>query len=214
MHLDLVHWTLTLIKAEKFIQLTLHRLNSSNLRGCKIMMRIVVTFAGIVILSCLYIVRTLPIAANFQNHAANEIPQSCTVTKPPKPPFVPPAPYPSDGQVWIGSPKLWTDIPKDGVWRGLPHYTSDDTRFRQKVFFWSEGYDWRNENPPELTITGTRLDGTAPPLSSDDHANAGWTNDSKHPFIVDGVFIPTAGCWKITGRYKGQELSYVVGVAN
>jgi hypothetical protein len=62
-------------------------------------------------------------------------------------------------------------------------------------------------------LTGKRLDGSAPPLSTDPHANAGWTNDRDHAFMVAGVFIPTLGCWKITGRYKGEELSYVVWVS-
>jgi len=140
-------------------------------------------------------------------------PASCPVTKPSQPPFLPPAPYPSDGLVWVGSPKLWTDIQRSGTWLGLPHYTPEDTRFRQKLFWWSKGYDWRSENPPELTITGKRLDGPAPPLSTDPHANAGWTNDREHAFMVAGIFIPTLGCWKITGHYRGEELSYVVWVS-
>jgi hypothetical protein len=32
--------------------------------------------------------------------------------------------------------------------------------------------------------------------------------------MVAGIFIPTLGCWKITGHYKGEELSYVVWVSN
>jgi hypothetical protein len=142
-----------------------------------------------------------------------EPPEGCPVTKPPQPPFLPPLPYPSEGLVWIGSSKLWTNIPRSGTWRGLPHYTPEDTRFRQKLFWWSNGYDWRSENPPELTITGKRLDAPAPPLATDPHANAGWTNDRDHAFIVAGIFIPTLGCWKITGHYKGEELSYVVWVS-
>jgi hypothetical protein len=142
-----------------------------------------------------------------------EPPESCPVTKPPQPPFLPPPPYPSDGLIWVGSPKLWTNIPTSGTWRGLPHYTPEDSRFRQKLFWWSEGYDSRIENPPQLTITGKRLDGPAPPLSADSTSNAGWTNDRDHPFMVAGIFIPTLGCWKITGHYKSAELSYVVWVS-
>lgn len=147
-------------------------------------------------------------------NSVEEPPNSCPVTKPPKPPFLPPAPYPSEGRVWIGSPKLWTDIRENGTWRGLPHYTPEDTRYRQKLFWWSAGYDWRTENPPNLTISGKRLDGPAPRLSTDPHANAGWTDDRDHAFMVHGIFIPTVGCWKITGHYKGEELSYVVWVSN
>jgi hypothetical protein len=29
--------------------------------------------------------------------------------------------------------------------------------------------------------------------------------------MVAGIFIPTLGCWKITGHYRGEELSYAVG---
>jgi hypothetical protein len=141
-----------------------------------------------------------------------EPPPSCPITKPSDPSFVPPAPYPSDGISWIGTTKLWTFVPADGVWRALPHYTPEDSRYRQKLFWWSEGYDWRTENPPDLTITGQRLDGPSLPLSTDPHANAGWKDDRNHPFMVDGIFIPTLGCWKITGHYKGEELSYVVWV--
>ena len=145
--------------------------------------------------------------------AVPQAPESCPVTKPSEPPFQPPAPYPSAGSLWVGSPRLWTNVPADGVWNGLGHYRPEDPRFRQKLFWWSEGYHWRTENPPKLTITGMRLDGPAPPLATDEHANNGWTNDSDHPFIVAGIFIPTLGCWKITGEYKGEELSYVVWVS-
>ena len=174
------------------------------------MMRMTFLFAIAALFCCLDVEHTRP---NTQEHSMRGIPIGCPVTKPPHPPFVPPAPYPSDHQVWFGTPKLWTDIPRDGVWRGLPHYTPDDTRFRQKVFWWSEDYDRRKENPPDLTITGKRLDGTAPALSTDEHPNAGWTNDSDHPFMVHGIFIPTLGCWKISGHYKSTELSYVVWVS-
>ena len=145
--------------------------------------------------------------------AVPQAPDSCPVTRVSEPPFRPPAPYPSGGSLWIGSPRLWTNAPADGVWNGLGHYTPEDSRFRQKLFWWSEGYDWRTKNPPELTVIGIRLDGPAPPITTDEHANAGWTNDRDHPFMIAGIFIPTLGCWKITAQYKGEELSYVVWVS-
>ena len=179
------------------------------------MMRTVAIFVGAGFLCCVGVPRARLPAGGLQSGAqtVDEPPDSCPVTKPSQPPFLPPAPYPSDGRVWIGSPKLWTTIPRSGTWQGLSHYTPEDTRFRQKLFWWSKGYDWRTENPPELTITGKRLDGLVPPLSTDPHANAGWTNDRSHAFMVAGIFIPTVGCWKITGHYRGEELSYVVWVS-
>ena len=148
------------------------------------------------------------------NTPAASVPSTCPVTKPADRPFVPPAPYPSAGALWIGNEQLWTAIPADGIWNGLPHYTAGDSRFRQKLFWGHEGYDWRNENPPELKVTGTRLDAPAPPIEMDQHANAGWTSDRLHSFMVVGIFIPTIGCWEIKGDYQGEELSYVVWVSD
>jgi hypothetical protein len=144
---------------------------------------------------------------------ASEVPDSCPVTKVADQPFIPPAPYPSVRNAWIGSAKLWTFVPAESEWEGVVHDTPGESQFSEKLFWWSEGYDWRKENPPELKITGKRLDGPAPPLTAAEHANAGWTNDREHPFMVTLISIPKAGCWQITGQYKGKELSYVVWVS-
>jgi len=145
---------------------------------------------------------------------SDEIPSSCPVTNPLEYPFVPPPPYPSARRFSIGTPKLWTNTTADGIWSGLPHYTPDDPRFRQKLFWWSEGYDFRTENPPHLTVTGERLDVPDSFITTDENVHAGWTNDRDHAFMVVGIFIPTVGCWKIKGRYNGAELSYVVWVTD
>jgi hypothetical protein len=141
---------------------------------------------------------------------------SCPVTKSPLMAFIPPSPYPTElpaNSFWFGTEKLWTNLRMDGTWKGLPHYQPTDSAFRNKLFWWHEGYDWRTENAPNLTVTGKRLDAPAPSLTTDEHANAGWTNDSHHPFIVAGVFIPTPGCWQITADYKGDTLTFVVLVS-
>jgi hypothetical protein len=148
------------------------------------------------------LVATLAICAFLTVAArADEVPASCPVTKPSEHPFVPPAPYPSYKNTWIGTSKLWTFVPGDGIWDGV----------RQKLFWWHEGYDWRVENPPQLTLTAERIDAPASHIKAP-HANAGWTNDKEHAFIVDGFDLPTVGCWKITGEYKGERLSYIVWV--
>ena len=142
---------------------------------------------------------------------------SCPVTKPSLMAFIPPSPYPTEGSAgsfWFGTEKLWTILPADGTWKGLPHYEDTDPAFRNKLFWWHAGYDWRTDDPPNLTVTGRRLDASAPPLTTDEHANNGWTDDSHHPFMVAGIFIPTLGCWAITGDYKGDRLTFVVLVTN
>src|SRR5574342_116537 len=50
-------------------------------------------------------------------------PASCPVTGPQALPFVPPAPYDAlgfEGYFWFGSNSLWTSLPQDAVWSGLP----------------------------------------------------------------------------------------------
>jgi hypothetical protein len=146
-----------------------------------------------------------------QDHMRKEVPEACQVTKPLAHPFVPPSPYPNQvgpDDFWFGNEKLWTVLPTDGTWRGLPHYRPTDTAFRQKLLWWRRG--WRIENPPKLRVTGRRLDSPAAPLEAE--ASNGWTDDANHPFIIVGMDIPTLGCWKVTGRYEDAELSFVIRV--
>jgi hypothetical protein len=143
--------------------------------------------------------------------SADAVPESCPVTKPPAHPFVPPSPYPTEtGGFWFGTDKLWTHLPKNGTWR-LGHPSPSDTTFSQKLFWWRKGFgrgDWETM----LTVTGRRLDSSAPPFAIDHHAYASWTGDPNHPFIVTGIDIPTLGCWQITGHFKDAELSFVIWV--
>ena len=145
---------------------------------------------------------------------AEDVPQSCPVTKPSAHPFIPPAPYPAEpgsGSFWFGTEKLWTNLPTAGRWSGLPHYTPDDQTFRQKLFWWRQGYSVYREPQPKLRITGKRLDSTAPPVLLADHASNGW-QQADQPFMVVGINIPSLGCWKITGRYQDEELNFVIWV--
>ena len=138
-------------------------------------------------------------------------PASCPVTVPPSPPFVPPSPYDSlgfEGNFWYGSNSLWTAVPQDGIWWGLPHNPSGYT---QKVFWWREGYVWTEEPEPDLTVIGERLDAPAPPLIGSKGTNA-YASHIGSAMLV-GVDFPTLGCWKITGKYADAELSFVVWVA-
>lgn len=139
-------------------------------------------------------------------------PDTCPVTQPPEPRFVPPEPYSPGGphvsQFWYGANALWTAVGYDGTWRALPH---NPTGYTQKVFWWREGYIPAEAPQPELTVTGKRLDGEAPPLIASRATNA-YASDIGSAMLV-GVDVPTLGCWEITGEYKGHTLSFVVWVA-
>ncbi len=144
--------------------------------------------------------------------AANRAaPSTCDVTVQPTPAFFAPPPYPQSapgfGSFWYGNDALWTILGDDGAWPALPRNAEG---FRQKVFWWSRGFDGRSEARPNLTVVGRRLDGlesfTAGPATNARHDDfGGWT-------ILTGVDVPTAGCWELTGRYRGHSLSFVVWI--
>ena len=138
-------------------------------------------------------------------------PTSCPVTVPQDPAFIPPVPYDKlgvKGYFWYGSTTLWTAIPTDAVWYSLPH---NPKGYTQKVVWWRDGYVWDKEPEPKLIVSGERLDAKAPPLNVS-IANGVYASDIGSAMMV-GVDIPTPGCWKITGKYKDAELSFVVWVA-
>jgi hypothetical protein len=131
----------------------------------------------------------------------------CLTTLAPNPVFVPPAPYPSsapDGQFWYGTDALWTLLGVDGKWdmRGNVYTT--------KLVFWRRGFDARKEPEPKLIVTGKRLDGDAASVAVS-HANAVFVTGNT-PAMMTGIDIPTAGCWELTGHYKGHTLTFIVSV--
>ena len=139
--------------------------------------------------------------------SAAHAPENCPVTRPPDPRFVPPEPWPerppSDRRFWYGSEALWTALPADGTWAQL-------TR-GEKVWWWNEAFDGRVEGQPDLGVTARRLDGPAPDVRRDPPATHGY-NPSIHWAILTGFSVSTSGCWEITGRYEGHELTFVVWV--
>ena len=138
-------------------------------------------------------------------------PADCPITVPQDPPFVPPPPSDhlgSDGEFWFGSSSLWTAVRRNGTWDGLPLYQGG---YIQKVFWWREGYDRQAEPEPALMVTAERIDAKALPGESSEATNVS-AGDIGVAMLV-GLNLPAPGCWKITGNYKEQELSFVVWVA-
>lgn len=154
--------------------------------------------------------------ASCQDRPAPTAPDSCPVTKATTRPFVPPAPHfakPSVSSVssfWFGTERLWTALPENGTWR-LGHYKPDDPTFRQKLFFWRQGFNPQTDLQPRLTVSGKRIDTEAPPLQTDGPGNNSSTGNDQ--FIVTGINFPTAGCWEVTGHYGKDELTFVVWVS-
>jgi hypothetical protein len=142
-------------------------------------------------------------------------PASCPITGPPADPFTPPARYElgeNTNSFWFGTEKLWTVLQKSGVWWWAPHGPGHEHQVQpltEKIFWMSVDFNYREEYPPKLKVTGRRLDGDAPPLLTLPTTNA---FPGPAAAMLTGVYVPTPGCWEITGDYKGQKLSFVVWV--
>lgn len=148
-------------------------------------------------------------------------PASCPVTRRPDKAFIPPAPYPteiSEESFWLGTEKLWIDLSEPVIWYWTSHqpgYEREAQPLTAKMFWCRVGYDWRSEPYPKLRITGRRLDGPAPPLVLLEFNGGHATNAILGETIgamVTGFYVPTPGCWEITGDYEGDTLSFVVWV--
>lgn len=126
--------------------------------------------------------------------------EACPVTRPPDPRFVPRPPYPTapplKDSFWYGTPSLWTVLPIDGAWPQLA--------LGEKFWWWSEEFNARNEPNPDVALTARRLDGPAPPYRTGQTTH-GWSADLYEAKLV-GFELPTAGCWEITGEYRGHRL--------
>jgi|SRR5687768_10057733 len=144
--------------------------------------------------------------------ASVQPPLSCSVTVQSTPAFFAPPPYPQSApgsrSFWHGSETFWTILVEGGTWQSLPR---NPNGYRQKVFWWSPGFDGRREARPKLSVVGRRLDGPesfvhAGPATNAHHVDfGGWA-------ILAGIDVPTAGCWELTGTYRDQSLTFVVWI--
>jgi hypothetical protein len=67
-------------------------------------------------------------------------------------------------------------------------------------------WGWFRPEGALLEITGSRIDGEAPPLRSE--------VPCCYPtrFQVSGLYFPTEGCWEVTAKADDKELSFVVWI--
>ena len=142
---------------------------------------------------------------------------TCPVTVPPQPGFVPPEPYPPEPpfeQVWYGTPELWTILdPNGAVWRGLPvgtgpHAVGDKTLWFSENFTTAKGEDFSGN--ADITFTAVHLDGSASTVAQEGGVPS-FNRDIKN-FMLVPLGFPEPGCWEVTARYKGAELTYVLHV--
>ena len=164
-------------------------------------------------LLCLLFIPQAILAQQSGTTKLDRVPETCPVTKPYQTsPFVLPPPYAAKAgsrRFWFGTDRLWTNLPVNGMLKGLgADRSAMHTTFSEKLFWWRQGYA---EPRPKLTVTGKRIDSPASPLEISPAANAFTKHASAMPV---GVGFPTVGCWQITGRYEDEELTFVIWVAN
>ncbi len=141
----------------------------------------------------------------------------CPVTVPPQPGLVPPEPYPPEppfGQVWYGTPELWTSLDANGaVWSDLPvgkgpHAVGDKTLWWSENFSTAAGEDFSGN--ADITVTAVDLDGSAHSVV-EQGGGPSFNRDIKN-FMLVGLGLPEPGCWEVTAKYQGAELTYVLQV--
>jgi hypothetical protein len=121
-------------------------------------------------------------------------------------PFDQPSKPPS-WRFWYGTDALAVLLKTDGTWQGM----GSQRRYRDKLFWWRQGYDGRVEQGPALAVTGRRIDGAAPPAQVSRTTNAYHSDFGGWAMLV-AVEFPTSGCWELTGEYHGHTLTFVVSV--
>jgi hypothetical protein len=125
----------------------------------------------------------------------------CPVTQPSAGPAeVPPSQFfgwgssYGNGKLWVGG--LWPN----GVINADPSFVEKDGAVGMK-------FGWWRAVAGDLTVTGRRLDGPAPPARGvvpDGYGQSG--------FQASGVYFPTEGCWEITGEVGTTSLTFVTFV--
>lgn len=134
----------------------------------------------------------------------NATPHDCPATKPNG--DQPPASSNVGGHGGYGNEYLWTTVwmwGEDGV--ALP---AGDGHISADGGLWEMKWAWYRYTEGQLTITGYRLDGDAPPLEA--YVPDGYRNSG---FQVSGITFPTVGCWEVTGTLDtGGSLTFVVEV--
>jgi hypothetical protein len=142
-------------------------------------------------------------------------PSACPITIARGQTFSPGPPFPqleSDSpSFWYGTDGLWTRLPTTGTWQRLPRNASG---YRQKLFFWSRGYNGSIERARKLAVDARVIDMVntsayvvAGAPASNAELQGGWA-------MVTDIDIPSLGCWKITATYGAAQVSFVILITN
>jgi hypothetical protein len=106
----------------------------------------------------------------------------------------------------LGTEKLWTIV--SGNWQ-----TTQKTErgyLLRRVGWGTSTFDLKQEGGnPSLTITGRRLDADSAPLQFG-RVTAAWSGVKDQFVMLSEFYVPTLGCWEVTGHFHGTDLAIVV----
>lgn len=127
---------------------------------------------------------------------------ACPITKSAQITF---APTWTQALLFVGTENLFTLFP--GNWQTTQ---KNERGYRiPKIAWFTETYDLRQElGHSSLTITGRRLDADSGPLQFGGANTAGVEKDKI--FMTSEFYVPTLGCWEVTGHFHGTDLTIVV----
>lgn len=106
---------------------------------------------------------------------------------------------------WYGNGLLWAGVSPNGVQEYGRKDVAGDGSIGNKLL-WVTTPPW--EKP---AVSGERIDGVAPPLGAV-RVNTGSFSGAANPSHMTPVRFPTPGCWRLTARFAGVSLTYVVEV--
>jgi hypothetical protein len=153
---------------------------------------------------------------------------TCPVTKASPITFEPVGVWAHDRAYLLGTEKLFTVLPN---WQLGVQWTERGYHF-PKIVWGTTVVDLHEEVRSTLTITGRRLNVTTDPESSPlvfGRANTAWIDQANRTgwvakptpvtevdkgdfFITSDFYVPTRGCWEVTGHFHGEDLKVVIEV--
>ena len=155
-------------------------------------------------LAVLLMVRKLIVIAGIASLPIVAHAETCSVTVP-KSGDIATAPTHIGKDQWYGSSELAALIPADGKWRG----EGPEKKYRRKLWWWREGFDANTEKLPALDVSAIKL---GDPQTIVPASRGASENDENWNTMFVLMRFPGPGCWKITGAYQNQSISFVVNV--
>ena len=111
-----------------------------------------------------------------------------------------------NASTWFGTETLAVMLPPDAIWPT----TKPTAAISVKLFWYSAGF--RPGMERDFVGRIERLDGGPNDAVMSRPTNAGLANNVWA--ILTGIDFKSSGCWRITGKYRGQSLEFVVETAD